>query len=100
MSFMSELEQNAGVRYAGGQNAPIGSFFCPRTNAVFQQAADGTLPAGDWWYPITTSGSSTLAACATAINGLVSGLAYTAANLHVRSGGDAPQVAGTGANDA
>ncbi len=100
MSFLSELEQNAGIRYAGGANAPIGSFFCARTNAIFQQAADGVLPAGDWWFPITTSGGSTLAQCATAINLLVSGLAYTGANLHARAGGDAPQSVGTGANDA
>ncbi len=100
MSLLEEAYQNAGIRYAGGANAPIGSFWCPRTNAIFQQTSDGALPAGDWWIPITTSGSSTLSQCATAINALVAGLNYTSSNLHSRTGSDAPQVPGTGANDA
>lgn len=99
MSFVEELIQNAGIRYNGGANAPIGSYFNPRTNAIFQQVADGVLPLDGIWIPVTTNGASTLAQCATAINGLVSGLNYTAANLHTQTGADLAQVPGQAAND-
>lgn len=100
MSNFEEAVQNAGIRYAGGANAPIGSYVCLRTLAYFQQASDGALPAGDWWIPVTTSGSSTASQIATALNALISGASYTSSSLHAHTGADAPQVAGTGANDA
>jgi hypothetical protein len=101
MAILSEMEQNAAPRYQGGATAPIGSYVCVRTLAYYQNTSDGALPAGDWWFRVTTSGTSTASQIATALNGLISGAAYTSSNLHSYSSGtDAPQVAGTGANDA
>jgi|SRR5579883_355262 len=101
MALLSEMEQNAAPRYQGGATAPIGSYVCMRTLAYFQQTSDGALPAGDWWFRVTSSGSSTAGQIATALNGLIAGASYTSASLHSYSAGsDAPQVAGTGANDA
>ncbi len=99
MSLVEELIQNSGSRLVGGQNAPAGSFFNPRTNAIFQQASDGVLPASGIWIPITTSGTSTLAQCATAINNLVSGLNYTSGNLHTYTSADLASSPGQNTND-
>ena len=99
MSLVEEAIQASGARYQGGQNAPIGSFWNPRTGAIAQNVADGVLPLDGIWIPVTTNGASTLAQCATAINLLVSGLGYTAANLHAQAGGDLAQVPGQGTND-
>lgn len=99
MSIIEEAIQNAGTRLVGGQNAPVGSFWSPRTNAIFQQASDGVLPASGIWIPITTSGTSTLAQCATAINTLVSGLNYTSANLHTYTSADLAGYPGQNTND-
>ncbi len=100
MSLVEEAIQAAGVRYNGGVNAPIGSFWNPRTNAIAQNTADAVLPASGIWIPITTSGSSTLSQCATAINALVSGLGYTSANLHTYTSADLAYTQGQAANDA
>lgn len=99
MSFVEELIQNSGARYTGGQQAPIGSFFNPRTNCVFQQAADGALPACGIFVQITNSGTSTLAQCATAINALVAGLNYTSASLHTYTNADLAGYPGQNSND-
>lgn len=99
MSLVEEAIQNAGVRYNGGVNAPIGSYWSPRTNAIAQNAADAVLPLDGIWIPVTTSGTSTLAQCATAINTLVAGLNYTSANLHTQTNADLAQVPGQAAND-
>lgn len=99
MSIVEELIQNAGIRYNGGANAPIGSFFNPRTNCVFQQTADGVLPQCGIFIQITTSGSSTLSQCATAINALVAGLNYTSANLHTYTTADLASYPGQNTND-
>jgi hypothetical protein len=100
MSFMEELLLNGGPRYNGGQNAPIGSFFNARTNCIFQQTADGALPACGTFIQVTTSGTSTLTQCATAINALVAGLNYTSANLHTYTTADLAPYPGQAANDA
>jgi len=100
MSLMEELLLNGGPRYNGGQNAPIGSFFNARTGCVYQQSSDGVLPACGTFVQITTSGSTTLANCAIAINALVAGLAYTAANLHTYTTADLAPYPGQAANDA
>jgi hypothetical protein len=100
MSLMEELLLNGGPRYNGGQLAPIGSFFNARTNCIFQQAADGALPACGTFIQVTTSGSSTLAQCATAINALVAGLNYTSANLHTYTNADLAPYPGQATNDA
>lgn len=99
MAIVEELIQNAGMRYSGGTNAPVGSYFNPRTNAVFQQSVDGILPLDGIWIPLTTSGASSLAQCATIINALVQGLGYTAANLHLQTASDLAQVPGQSTND-
>jgi hypothetical protein len=100
MAIIEEALQNGGVRYNGGQNAPIGSFWAPLSNCIFQQTSDGALPKCGTFIAVTTSGSSTLAACATAINALVNGLGYTASSLHAYTTGDLVQVPGQAANDA
>jgi hypothetical protein len=99
MSFVEELIQNSGGRYVGGQQAPVGSYFNPRTNCVFQQTGDGVLPACGVFVQITTSGSSSLSACATAINALVAGLNYTSANLHTYTSADLASYPGQNSND-
>ena len=58
MAIIEEALLNGGVRYNGGQLAPIGSFWNPRTNCIVQQASDGVLPACGTFIQITTSGST------------------------------------------
>lgn len=88
-------------RYNSGQRAPLGSFWNPRTNAIFQQASDGNLPNAGTWCPVTTSGASTLAQCATAINGGLGRSDFTAATLHTYSSpNDDVAVPGQMTNDA
>ena len=99
MSLVEEAIQNSGSRYVGGQQAPVGSYWNPRTNCVFQQASDGALPACGVFVQITTSGTSTLSQCATAINGLVSGFGYTSANLHTYTNADLASYPGQNTND-
>lgn len=99
MSIIEEAIQNSGSRFTGGQNAPAGSYWAPRVNCIFQQAADGNLPPCGIFIQVTTSGTSTLAQCATAINGLVSGLNYTAANLHTYTSADNAAFPGQNTND-
>ncbi|HET8846750.1 MAG TPA: hypothetical protein VFN35_35135 [Ktedonobacteraceae bacterium] len=72
-------------RYNSGQRAPIGSYWNPRTNAIFQQASDGPLPNSGTWCFVTTSGTSTLAQCATAINNGLGRSDFAAASLHTYS---------------
>jgi len=99
MSIIEEAIQNSGSRFTGGQNAPAGSYWNARTNCVFQQASDGNLPACGIFIQVTTSGTSTLAQCATAINALVSGLGYTSANLHTYTTADLAGFPGQNTND-
>ena|SRR5258708_5266472 len=100
MAIIEEALLNGGVRYNGGQLAPIGSFWNPRTNCIAQQASDGVLPACGTFIQITTSGSSTLAQCATAINALVAGIGYTAGSLHTYTVADLAPYPGQATNDA
>lgn len=105
MSILEEAlfnaENTAFGRYFGGQNAPIGTFWNPRTMAYFQQSSDGLLPAdGNIWIMITTSGSSTTTQIATAVNLLVAGAAYVAGSFHSRTSADNATAPGIGANDA
>ncbi len=100
MSLMEEARLNGKGWYPGNAQAPIGSFWNPATNAIFQQSSDGALPACNTWIMVTTAGNSSLSACATAINGIIAGLAYTSSNLHAYSSSDNSTAPGTGANDA
>ena len=87
--------------FMGGQNAPIGTFWSPRTMAYYQQASDGLLPAdGNKWVMITLSGTSTTTQIATAVNLLVAGAAYVAGSFHSRTSADNATAPGIGANDA
>ncbi len=86
-------------RYNGGQNAPIGSYWLPRTNAIFQQTSDGSLPNAGTWCPVTTSGTSTLAQCATALNSGLGRSDFNAASLHTYTSGDNVTVPGQMTND-
>ncbi len=86
-------------RYNGGANAPIGSYFCPRTGAIFQQLVDGVLPQAGTWCPVTNSGSSTLAQCASAINAGLNRGDFTAASLHTYTVADNVPVPGQMTND-
>jgi hypothetical protein len=99
MSIVEEAIQNSGSRYNGGETAPIGSFWNPRTNCIVQNTADAVLPACGIFIMITSSGSSTLSQCATAINGLVAGLNYTSASLHTYTTADLLPYPGQNAND-
>ncbi|HEY0756887.1 MAG TPA: hypothetical protein VGD98_23240 [Ktedonobacteraceae bacterium] len=99
MSIIEEAIQNSGSRFTGGQSAPVGSYWSPRVNCIFQQIADGTLPQCGIFIQITSSGTSTLAQCATAINALVSGLGYTAGTLHTYTTADLLPYPGQSTND-
>jgi len=99
MSLVEEAIQNSGSRFTSGQNAPIGSYWNPRTNAIVQNTADAALPPCGIFIQVTTSGTSTLAQCATAINALVSGLGYTASNQHTYTTADNAPYPGQNTND-
>src|SRR6185437_5367631 len=99
MSLVEEAIQNGGNRFVGGQDAPIGSFWNPRTNCVVQNTGDATLPQCGIFIQITTSGTSTLSQCATAINALVAGLNYTSASLHTYTTADLASYPGQNTND-
>lgn len=101
MSMMEEARLNGLGVYPGSvANAPIGSYWNPATNAYKQLSSDGSLPACNTWIMVTNSGSSTASQIATAINGIISGLAYTSSNLHSYTSADNSAAPGTGANDA
>ncbi len=101
MAIQEEAEFNGLGKYIGGANAPIGTFWNVRTMAYFQQASDGALPAdGNIWIMVSTNGSLSTSALATAVNLLVAGAAYTSGSFHSRTSADNAQVPGTGADDA
>jgi hypothetical protein len=97
MSLFNEA-CNAFVKGTGGQNASIGSWWNERTMCVFQQASDGVLPQVGTLFQITTSGGSSLSACATAINTGI-GTSYTSSNLHTYTSADLLTYPGTGVQD-
>ena len=96
-------------RLPGGAQVSAGSYWNCRTNAIYQNAADLTLPALDFWHfiPTATAGNELLSTCATKINAALNALspiagnyAFVAGNLHAyNSGTDLPQSKGTGASD-
>lgn len=101
MSIIEEALQNSGGPYwNGGQNAPVGSYWNPRTNAVKQLAADGALPNDGRWIQLSTNSGDSLATCATNINNLVPGLGITAGQLHTPPvNGDLAFTPGQATND-
>lgn len=101
MALQDELELNGLGKYAGGANAPTGTFLNIRTLAYFQQASDGLLPAdGNIWILVSTNGSLSTSALATAVNSMIGGAAYTSASFHSRTSADNATAPGTGADDA
>src|ERR1700688_2478503 len=86
-------------RYSGNQQAPIGTFWLPRTNAYQQQSADAVLPQAGTWILISANNTLTAAVIATTINAVL-GTTYTAGSFHAYSSGDAIAYPGTGVNDA
>ena len=96
--MMDMLELNFG-RYNGGQVAPIGSYLNPRTMCIFQQTADGALPADGTFVRVDASGSQTFANIATTLNNVL-GASYTAGSFHAQSGADLSPSPGQASNDA
>ncbi len=96
--MMDILELNFG-RYNGGQVAPIGSYLNPRTMCIFQQTADGALPADGTFVRVDASGSQTFANIATTLNNML-GTSYTAGSFHACAGGDNVSNPGQMSNDA
>jgi hypothetical protein len=86
-------------RWNGGQIAPIGSYFCARTNSIFQQAADGVLPQAGTWVRVDASGTQTFANIATTLNTLLN-TSYTAGSFHAEGSPDLLTNPGQASNDA
>jgi hypothetical protein len=85
-------------RYNGGQIAPIGSYFNPRTLAIFQQITDGVLPQDGTWVRVDPSGTQTFANIATALNTLLN-TTYTSGSFHTQGSGDIIASPGQMTND-
>src|SRR5438445_3471811 len=98
-------------RLPGGAQVSAGSYWNCRTNAIYQNAADSTLPLLDFWHfiPTATAGNESLATCATKINTALNALspiagnyAYVAGSFHAYTSADLPATAvgkGTGVSD-
>lgn len=96
--MINQLELAFG-RYNGGQVAPIGSYFNPRTFAIQQFSSDGSLPQDGTWVRVDASGSQTFANIATNINAVL-GSSYTSGSFHAQGAGDLIANPGQGSNDA
>lgn len=96
--MLNQLELAFG-RYNGGQIAPIGSYLNPRTLAIQQITADGTLPQDGIWVRVDASGTQTFANIATSVNSIL-GSSYNASSFHAHTAGDLLANPGQGANDA
>jgi len=96
--MMDLAELNFG-RYNGGSVAPIGSYWCPRNNAIQQLTSDGTLAQDGTWCRVDPSGTQTFANIATTINGVL-GTTYTSGSFHAQGSGDVLANPGQASNDA
>ena len=96
---MMDLAELTWGRYNSNQVAPIGSYWCPRNNAICQLTSDGNLPADGTWCRVDPSGTQTFANIATTINGVL-GTSYTAGSFHAQSSGDIIPNPGQASNDA
>lgn len=96
--MLDQLELAFG-RYNGGQIAPIGSYLNPRTLAIQQLTADGTLALDGTWVRVDASGTQTLANIASNVNAVL-GSSYSAGSFHVQSGADLVVNPGQSSNDA
>ena len=86
-------------RYNGGQIAPIGSYFNPRTMAIYQLTSDGTMPQDGTWVRVDPSGTQTFANIATNLNTLLN-TTYTSANFHIQGSSDIIANPGQMSNDS
>ncbi len=96
---MLDAAELAWGRWNGGSIAPIGSYWCLRDMAIFQQASDGNLPQAGTWCRVDSSATQTLANIATTINNLL-GTAYTAASFHTYTTADNIASPGQMSDDA
>jgi hypothetical protein len=95
-------------RLPGGAQVSAGSYWNCRTNAIYQNAADSTLPLMDFWHfiPTATAGNESLATCATKINTALNAVSpiagnysYSSSQLHAYTSADLPTSKGQGASD-
>lgn len=96
---MIDLAELTWGRVNGGAVAPIGSYINFRTLCVFQQVADGAVPADGTFCRVAPLGTETFASLATTVNTTL-GTAYTAASFHACAGGDNAYSPGQASNDA
>lgn len=96
--MMDILELNFG-RYNGGQAAPVGSYFCPRTMCIVQLTSDGVLPQDGTFVRVDPSGSQTYTNIATALNTLLN-TNYTSASFHAGTSADNSSNPGQASTDA
>ncbi|MBE3561063.1 MAG: hypothetical protein IMW89_17850 [Ktedonobacteraceae bacterium] len=96
--MMSLLELTYG-RYNGGQTAPAGSYFNPRTLCILQLASDGVLPQAGTFVRVDPSPTQTFANIATALNNLL-GTSYSAGSFHACTSADNVPSPGQMSNDA
>ena|SRR5579859_7157929 len=86
-------------RWNGGQTAPIGSYFNPRTMAIYQTTSDAVLPLDGTWIRIDPSGTQTFANIATTLNTTLN-TTYTSGSFHAQGSSDLVQQPGTASDDA
>jgi hypothetical protein len=98
MALLNEVLQ-VWQRVEGGTFAPIGSYWNPRTMAISQLTADGTLPKDGIFVRVDASGTQTLANIATTINNAL-GTSYTAGSFHTHVSGDVAFEPGRAVTDA
>ena len=96
---MMDLAELTWGRWNSNSVAPVGSYVCFRTLAVFQQTSDGNLPADGTWCRVDPSGTQTFANIAATINSVLS-TAYTAGSFHAQGSGDIIPNPGQASNDA
>lgn len=96
---MLDLAELTWGRYNSGQVAPIGSYLNLRTLCIFQQAADGNVPADGTFFRVDPSGTQTFANIATTVNAVL-GTSYVAGSFHTCAGGDNIFSPGQASNDA
>lgn len=86
-------------RYNGGATAPIGSYLNPRTLAIQQLTADGTLAQDGTWVRVDASGTQTFGNIATTLNTLLN-TSYTSGSFHAQGSPDLISNPGQASNDA
>lgn len=97
--FMMNLAELIWGRFNSGNAAPAGSYVNFRTMAVFQQAADGNVPAAGTWCRVDSNSGATFTSLATTINTAL-GTSFTSGNLHSYSAVDNVTSPGQMTNDA